>query len=152
MTLPTAADFSSLPRYLAMVVVFNTAIAGALTVGRGGGFLVSLLYSQCIGLCILLIIDVSRRMLWGPARAPGFAFAALAAVGIVGGFFAGTALAALFVEPPYAGAAFLGRGALGSLALTLFAGTGATFYFLNRERLAELRLRAEKVERGAAEA
>jgi signal transduction histidine kinase len=142
----TRADFATLPRNIAIVAVFNTAIAGGLALARSGGFADSLIYSQCIGLSILLFIDGTRRLLWGPRTPPQAAMLALSAAGIVAGFLAGSALGSLFAPSAFSGSL------LGTVAVTVFAGIAGTWYFLNRERLATLRLKAEAVERGAVEA
>ena len=67
--MPTAADFATLPRNIALVAVFNTAIAAGIALSRQGGFAESMIYSQCIGLLCLLSMDVPRRLIWG-AEAP----------------------------------------------------------------------------------
>ena len=146
--MPTAARFATLPRNVAIVAAFNTAIAVALAASGRGGLGESFVYSQCIGLAILLSIDVTRRLMWGPAAPPRRAFLALAAAGVVTGFLAGGALAAQLTGRNLMRADSLA----GTLAVTLFAGVAGIWYFLNRERMAKLRLQAETVERGAAEA
>ena len=148
--MPTASDFATLPRNIALVAAFNAVIAAGFTVAGPGGFGEQMLYSQCIGLAILLLIDGTRRLIWGRAVPPLKAIIALSAAGIAAGFFAGTALASTLMGRPYA--TLHGSRPLGAVAFTVFAGVVATAYFLNRERVAQLRLRAETVERGAAEA
>lgn len=148
----TPADFATLPRNVAIVALFNTAIAAALWLGRGGGFGANLLYSQCIGMSILVCIDVTRRLAWGKAKPPRFAMTALAGAGIVAGFFIGTLIAGQFVAPPYGNDGLLGRRTLATLASTALAGTAITFYFLNRERLADLKLQAEAASHAEVEA
>jgi signal transduction histidine kinase len=148
-SMPTTADFASLPRNVLIVLAFNAAIALLLTALRVGGFAQNMVYSQCIGLTILFLIDGSRRILWGN-RTPSLAGMVLVAVaGIPAGFFIGSELAFLLVGEPYGGGRLYSSGAI---VLTTIAGVIGTWYFLNRERLVHLRLDAEKVERGAAEA
>jgi len=149
---PTAADFATLPRNLAIVVIFNTAIALGITLARSGGFVVALVYSQCIGMSIFLLIDGTRRLIWGPAIPSALATLSLSAAGIFVGFIAGSTIAYALVGLPYGGAGERHTGMLTGIAITAFAGTAGTWYFLNRERVARLRLQAETVERGAAEA
>ena len=146
--MPTAADFATLPRNIAIGAAFNTAIAIALSVAGRDSFGASFVYSQCIGLLILLSIDATRRLLWGSAMPPYRAFLALAGAGLVFGFFAGNGLAGLLTGRSLMRA----EGIAGTLAITLFAGVAGIWYFMNRERVATLRLNAETVERGAAEA
>jgi len=95
-----AAPFKTLPRNLAVGVLFNTAIATGLTLVRGGGFFPSIVYSQCIGLAILLIVDGVRRVIWGMTVPPIAPMVALSASGIVTGFLIGTTLAILLVGAP----------------------------------------------------
>jgi signal transduction histidine kinase len=146
---PTAADFATLPRYVALVVAFNAVVAVGFTVAHEGRFAEHMLYSQCIGLAILLFVDVTRRLIWGRGQPPLLPFSVLAAAGIAGGFFAGTALASGLLGRT---GALDGSRPLSAIAFTAFAGIVVTAYFLNRERLAQLQLRAESVERSAAEA
>jgi signal transduction histidine kinase len=145
---PTAADFATLPRNIALVAGFNAIIAAGFAVAGLGRLGDSMLYSQCIGLATILLIDGTRRLIWGLGPPPLRFFLPLAAAGIAGGFFAGTALAATLLghNSPY------GARPLGTIGFTVFAGIVVTTYFLNREHVAKLRLRAETVERGAAEA
>jgi hypothetical protein len=147
---PTAADFATLPRNIALVAVFNAVIALGFTVAGAGRFGENMLYSQCTGLSIVVFIDGTRRLIWGVQMPPLKAIIALSAAGITAGFFAGNALAAALMGKPYG--TLYGSRSLGAIAFTVFAGVVATAYFLNRERVARLHLRAETVERGAAEA
>ncbi len=144
---PAAASFATLPRNIAIVAALSTAIAGGIALARHGGFGESLIYSQCIGLMTLLSIDVPRRLIWGahnPSRLP---MLALSAAGMLAGFAGGVALAAGITGRPLAD-----NRLLSSIAIALFAGIAVNWYFHNRERMASLRLDAEKIERGAAEA
>jgi hypothetical protein len=149
---PTAANFATLPRNIAIVLVFNTAIALGITLARGGGFVVSLVYSQCIGLSIYLLIDGTRRLIWGQAVPSPLATLSLSAAGIFVGFIAGSTLAYALVGLPYGVMGERHTGLLTGIAITVFAGTAGTWFFLNRERVARLRLQTETVERGAVEA
>src|SRR5882724_8258069 len=147
-----AAPFKTLPRNLAVGVLFNTAIATGLTLVRGGGFFPSIVYSQCIGLAILLIVDGVRRVIWGMTVPPIAPMVALSASGIVTGFLIGTTLAILLVGAPAKAYGYSALHDRVSLAVTVFAGIAATWYFLSRERMAKLRLQTEAMERGAIEA
>jgi signal transduction histidine kinase len=147
----TAADFATLPRALAIAVVFNTLIAGGIAITRRHGFGDALVYSQCIGLTILVLVDVTRRILWGRGIPPQAGILALSISGIVLGFLLGTTLASLLVGRPIE-ASFSGSGFLTGVTITFFAGIAGCWYFMNRERVAHLRLNAETIERGAVEA
>jgi sensor histidine kinase YesM len=145
---PAASNFATLPRNIAIVAAFNTAIAIALSVAGRDSFGESFVYSQCIGLSILFSIDTTRRLIWGVAVPPRWAFLSLSAAGVMFGFFAGNALAGLLT-----GRSLMRADSIaGTLAITIFAGVACTWYFMNRERVAKLRLSAEAVERGAVEA
>jgi signal transduction histidine kinase len=143
---PTVADFATLPRNFAIVLAFNTAIALGLTFAGRSAFLPNLVYSQCIGISIMLIIDVTRRFVWGAGVPPRRAIIALSSIGIAGGFLLGSFAASAFFPAPGQADVFA------PMAITLFAGVAGTWYFLNRERLTRLRLQAATVERGAVEA
>jgi signal transduction histidine kinase len=147
---PTAADFATLPRNIALVAAFNAVIAIGFTIAGLGRFSENMLYSQCNGLAMVLLIDGTRRLIWGAGPPRLWGFLPLAAAGIVGGFVAGTTLAATLLGRPLV--APYGARPLGTIAFTAFAGIVVTAFFINRERVAQLRLRAETVERGAAEA
>jgi signal transduction histidine kinase len=147
---PTAADFATLPRNIALVAAFNAVVAVGFSIAGLGRFAENMLYSQCNGLAMVLLIDGGRRILWGAGPPPLRFFLPLAAAGIAGGFFAGTAIASTLLGRPYG--SLYGARPLGTIGFTAFAGIVVTSYFLNRERVAQLRLRAETVERGAAEA
>jgi signal transduction histidine kinase len=145
---PTAADFATLPRNAALVAAFNAVVAVGFTIAHQGHFGEHMLYSQCNGLAIWLLIDGTRRLVWGGGQPPLGPFIGLAAGGIVGGFFAGTALASALIGK----SELYGSRPMGAIAFTAFAGIVVTAFFINRERVAQLRLRTETVERGAAEA
>jgi signal transduction histidine kinase len=134
------ASFATFPRNLAFVVAFNSALAAALALARGGHFLETLAYSQSIGVLAMLSIDVPRRLLW-PARVPPQSWLLLlTAAGTTLGFTGGVALANRIVGEPLAD-----HRVLASLGITIFACVACMWYFSNRERLA-------RIEQGAAEA
>jgi hypothetical protein len=139
------ASFATFPRNAAVVALFNTAIAAALGAVGPYPFGASLVYSQCIGFVIFLSIDPPRRLLWPPmARPPLWGILGLTAIGIGAGLgLGGLAASQLLGLPP--GTGLLGPDLVRTLVVTLFAGIAATWYFVNRERVA-------KAERGEAEA
>ena len=133
-----SASASSVPRYLAVVLGFNTLIAAALTAFGSHGFLVNFVFSHCIGLITYLCIDIPRRALW-PEGSPSV-------LGL-GGIVLGAALAG-WILGHRLGAFLLGQHALGALhepstdigffVLTAAAGIAGTWLFWTRERAAEL--------------
>lgn len=146
----TSADrATSFPRQLAIIAAFNTAIALGIAFARSGGFLVSLVYSQCIGLSIFLLIHAAERLLArrGVARTRR-GMILVSAAGTVAGFLAGSALARTLVGPVSHGGGGLAIG----IAITLFASATAAWYFMSREQMAQMRLQAQEIERGAIEA
>jgi len=145
--MPRLSDFATLPRNIAIVALFNTAIALGVSFASHGSFGESMIYSHSIGYSIYLPIDLARRLVWGAARPSQRAMIALAAACIAIGFVVGNAIAAAITGHP-----MVGNRIFMSIAVTAFAGVVMNWYFHNRERLARLRLDAEKVERGAAEA
>jgi LytS/YehU family sensor histidine kinase len=145
--MPPAAAFATLPRNVAIVAVFNAAIAIALSLSGRGPLGESMVYSQCIGFIALLSVDVPRRLMWPGRMPPRLPMLVLSSAGMLAGFAGGVSLAAVIT-----GTSFADGKLLGTVAVTVFAGIAINYYFLSRERLAQLRLGAEKVERGAVEA
>jgi len=152
---PRTAAFAMLPKHGAYVAVYNTAIAGVLAgIGFGGGFAVNFVYSQCIGMCVWLLTDVARRLLWPGRPAPRVLLIPLLVAALPVAWLAGTWTAARLLGLPWHAG-----GYLTSLLVTAAAGAIAIFYFWERDRLAELeaqaareRSRAETIERQVAEA
>jgi hypothetical protein len=149
--LPSAAAFATLPRNVAIGVAFNCIIAVGLALAQRHPLSQTLVYSNCIGLSILLLIDVTRRLVWGPRIPPAAGLMLVSLIGIAAGFVLGTTTAALLLGHPVranlTGDAFVTGG-----VITFFAGIVACAYFMNRERLAELRLQAETARRAEAQA
>jgi sensor histidine kinase YesM len=116
---------------LIATLAFNTLIAGFLTaLGFGGGFAVNLVFSQCVGLSILgLIQGVLRLPLSGLARGTAVAAA------IVGGATVGGMLGRLMT-----GVGTVGDGSheMQSLLIGLVFGSIAAVFFWLRERNAAL--------------
>ncbi|HET9734933.1 MAG TPA: sensor histidine kinase [Burkholderiales bacterium] len=120
---------------LIAVGAFNTVIATLLTlVGYGGGFGENLVFSQCIGLTILLLIHVGWRALWQGAKPPTGPFIALIATAVVGGWLGGSFLASLLLGMAWTA----GRNAWVALAVTVAAGVAGTWFFWSRHRAAEM--------------
>lgn len=144
---------ASLVRRGLQVMVFNTAIAVGLTVFGNEGFARNLLYSQCIGLCIWLAIDGGQALLVHDWATQWRRIVAIAPAGGVLGFVVGTGLGdAALGRAPLVGWATDPRQTLGLLALSLLAGTAATYVFASREHASQARAREETLRREALEA
>jgi signal transduction histidine kinase len=127
---------------LLAVLAFNTGIAGLLTLVRyGGGFLENLVFSQCIGLSVLLLIHLGWRALWPVGKPPRLPFIGLIVLGIVAGWLGGSAIASALLGLPWTA----GRSAVAALGVTVAAGGVGTWFFWSRHKSAEL-------ERGRVEA
>ena len=130
------------PFALVAVLAFNTGIAALLTlVGYGGGFGENFVFSQCIGLSVLLLIHFGWRGFWPVHKPPRLPFIGLIAVSIVAGWLGGSAIASALLRLPWTA----GRSAMAALGVTVAAGVIGTWFFWSRHRAAEL-------ERGRIEA
>lgn len=131
---------------LIATLVFNTLIAGFLAaLGFGGGFALNLVFSQCVGLSILALIQLVLRL---PLR--GLARWVAVAVGIAAGATMGGMLGRLLTG---VGASSDGSHESQSLLIGLvFGGIAAGFFWL-RERNATLEsdLQARELARLEAE-
>ena len=127
---------------LLAVLAFNTGIAGLLTLLRyGGGFVENFVFSQCIGLSVLVLIHLGWRTLWPVGKPPRAPFLGLIVLGIVAGWLAGSAIASALLGLPWTA----GRSAAAALGVTVAAGLVGTWFFWSRHRSVEL-------ERGRVEA
>ncbi len=123
------------PFALLAVAAFSTAIAVLLTlVGYGGSFGQNLVFSQCIGLTVLLVIHLGWRALWPGRNPPRLPFLALIAAAILAGWLGGSALASALLGLPWTA----GRSALAALGVTIAAGAAGTWFFWSRTKAAEL--------------
>jgi len=123
------------PFALIAVVAFNTGIAALLTlVGYGGGFGENLVFSQCIGLMVLLLIHVGWRGFWPNRKPPHLAFIGLILVAIIAGWLGGSAIASALLGMPWTA----GRSAMAALGVTVAAGVVGTWFFWSRHKAAEL--------------
>jgi signal transduction histidine kinase len=146
-----------LPRDAAYTFVFNTVVAALLTLGGGKGFWTNLVYSQSIGLALLLLIDGGRLALWPGREPPAAPMIGLVAVSIPAAVIGGGLLARAVLGSP--GAGLGGDAVLATLAITVAGAAFATYFFWTRERSAHFvaeaaagRLRGAELERQAAEA
>jgi signal transduction histidine kinase len=130
------------PFALVAVLAFNTAIAALLSLLRyGGGFGENLVFSQCIGLTVLILIHIGWRTLWPDRKPPRLPFFALIALATLAGWLGGSAIAAALLGMPWTA----GRNAWAALGVTLAAGITGTWFFWSRHKTADL-------ERGRIEA
>lgn len=127
------------PFALLAVLAFNTGIAVLLTLlGYGGrGFGQNLVYAQCIGVLVMLIIHTGWRALWPGRKPPILPFVALTACAVLAAWVAGSALAASLLGVPWDG----GRRQGDALVVTIAAGAVGTWFFWSRHRSAELERR-----------
>jgi signal transduction histidine kinase len=130
------------PFALVAVVAFSTGIAALLTlVGYGGSFGQNLVFSQCIGLTVLVFIHLGWRALWPQGKPPRLPFFALIAFAVLAGWLGGSAVASALLGVPWTA----GRNAWAALGVTLAAGVTGTWFFWSRHKAADL-------ERGRIEA
>lgn len=138
------------------VVVINTVIALVITAvnaGSGDSFAVNLLYSQCIGVSIWVLIDGGRHVLH-PTGWPGVQrMAVLVVVSVLLAYVGGSAAANLALgRPLFASLSNVPRATLGFVLMSLAAGGFGAYYFTSRAMLAHARLAQEEAQRQASEA
>jgi LytS/YehU family sensor histidine kinase len=120
---------------LIAVGAFNTVIGILLTlVGYGGSFGENLLFSQCIGLSVLILIHLGWRAFWPEAKPPRGPFIALIAACVLAGWLLGSLVASLLLGMPWTA----GRNAWTALVVTVVAGAAGTWFFWSRHRAAEM--------------
>ncbi len=123
------------PFALLTVAAINTVIAVLLSlVGYGGGFGDNLVFSQCIGLTVLLLIHLGWRALWPARKPPRGPFLGLIAASVIAGWLGGSALASQFLGLPWTA----GRSGWAALAITVTAGFAGTWFFWSRHRAADI--------------
>lgn len=147
------ASWRSFWRRGGIVLLFNSAIALALTVLGRHGWLDNLVYSMAIGLSIWVLIEGSMAV-WirdFPAHWKRLFVLVPAAVvlgyglgAVVGDGLLGNPMAGFWTDNP--------RQSFGFLLLSLIAGAAATWFFTNQERLAAARLAEQAAMRQASEA
>jgi sensor histidine kinase YesM len=98
-------------------------------------------FSQCIGLMVLVLIHFSWRGIWPVQKPPRLPFIGLIVLAIIAGWLGGSAIASALLGMPWTA----GRSAMAALGVTVAAGVVGTWFFWSRQRAAEL-------ERGRIEA
>jgi two-component sensor histidine kinase len=145
-------DPVSLVAHILPAVALNTLIAMGITWVGSSNFWGNMVFSQCIGLIIGLLIHSGIRWLISDWKTQWRRLSAIVPVGVVAGFLIGTRLGdwltgsntnAYWTERP--------ERALGFLALSLAAGAALTYYFVSRAQLAKEKQVAEAAQRQAAE-
>src|SRR3970040_238737 len=97
------------PFALIAVAAFNTGIAALLTLlSYGASFWENFVFSQCIGLMVLVLIHLGWRGFWPNRKPPRLAFIGLILGAIIGGWLGGSAIA----SPPLRVPPTAGRSAL----------------------------------------
>ncbi|WP_137919298.1 histidine kinase [Hydrogenophaga sp. 2FB] len=136
-----------------VVVVVNTVIALIITAVNGDTFAVNLLYSQCIGLSIWVLIDGGRHVLH-PSGWPGVPrMALLVVMAVLTAYVAGSVTANLLLgRDLFASLSNFPRATLGFVLMSLAAGGFGAYYFTSRAMLAHARLAQEEAQRQASEA
>ena len=141
--------------YLAVTILANTAIAGMLSIALPQShhtFLTHFVFSQLIGLSILLLVAVPRLTFWPRSRMTAWQAILHLAAATGLGFVAGSFAASLLLDtPPLIGNRQSGSHVLPFVALvTVLASVGCSSFFWLRERVAALQLEASR-ERARAE-
>ncbi len=141
--------------YLVVTILANTAIAGMLSIALPQShhtFLTHFVFSQLIGLSILLLVAVPRLTFWPRHRMAAWQAILHLATATVLGFVAGSFAASLLLDtPPLIGSRQSGSHVLPFVALvTVLASVGCSSFFWLRERVAALQLEASR-ERARAE-
>ncbi|SNT16562.1 Histidine kinase-, DNA gyrase B-, and HSP90-like ATPase [Noviherbaspirillum humi] len=140
-----------LPRNLLVGLAIDFVCALVVTyVLRASSFVVSLVFSMCIGLLAQLLIDGGRLLFWGCKRPAGVPFMLLLAAAGPVAYFGGTSLGYLLLNPYYSDLRLsLASHRTSLLVLTLLACFIGSWLFWSRSRMAELAARAEATEKRA---
>ncbi|MGA7986662.1 MAG: histidine kinase, partial [Burkholderiales bacterium] len=136
---------SGLPRSALIVAAFNTVVALLLSAASyGGGFGSNLLYSQCIGLALLLLVHTAWRLMWPERRPPPLGILLPLVVAVPLAWLGGSALAAALLGQRWPVA--LSQGGLAALTITAAAGLVGTFFFWTRGHVAQAGAQAAQAE------
>ncbi len=142
-----------LAKHMGLVLLFNVALAVAITVFGNDSFQHNLLYSLLIGLSIWFLIDVGRFYFYADGWGDPGPMTVLVLVGVLVGYFAGSAAGDLLRgAAPLQGITSRPKTMLGFLLMSLAAGTVITFYFFSREKLASANLEREEAQHQARQA
>jgi len=147
--------------FLALSVVsFVCAAIVTWVIRAGSPYWMNVVFSYCIGGMIMVFIQLGRWLFWRERRPTFWPFMANILAGIVLGYSSGVFLARTVLGMPMeAMRGNFSAEAAGIWVMTFLVGVGATWFFWNRQRVAQLeaqaaseRARAEAVEKQALQA
>jgi len=144
--------FQGLPRSLLQTLIINLLCALLVTylMHVGAGFGENLLFSMCIGLVAMLLINGARLLLWGEDNPHEIGFLLMVAILAPLSFFIGSLIAlALQGHPTPLSALRQTPNITGFIVLTLLACVGATLFYWNRQKMASLQARNAVIEKQA---
>ncbi len=133
---------------LSLTVVFNTIIALFLTqIGFGAGFSINFIFSQCIGLCICLLVLFGHLLVKGSSL---LGHAVLLLITLPAGAAAGTFIGSHIAGIPFS--EILGERHspfIQMLFVGVLFGTMIVYFFFSREKISqtEKQLREEQINR-----
>lgn len=142
-----------LPRGLISTLIISLLCALAVTylMHVGDSFGENLLFSTCIGISAMLLIDGGRLLVWGADEPHEAGLLALLAVVAPLSFFIGSFIASsLRGQPTSLLSLTHSQNITGFIVLTLLASVGGTLYFWNRSKSASLKARHAAIEKQAA--
>lgn len=142
----------NLPRRLFPVLIISLLCALAVTflMPVGGSFEENLLFSTCISVSAMLLIDGSRLLLWGANEPHEVGLLALLIVLAPLSFFIGSFIAfSLQGQPTSLLSLKHSQNVTGFIVLTLLASVGGTLYFRKRGKMAALKARNAAIEKQA---
>ncbi|WP_353193355.1 histidine kinase [Pandoraea pnomenusa] len=128
-------------RELVGILLFNTAIAlGLWFIGFGGTFVQNLVFSQCIGISITVLVDGGRRAIWRDGAPPMLPFLLLVAFGCTAGLAGGIAIGTALLGLPMSMWRPVGGHSMSIvLIIALVATAAGTYHGWSRARLSQLR-------------
>lgn len=136
-----------------IVLPVNTLIALLLTLVVREPFWQNMVYSNLIGLCIWGLVEFGAHRFIHPGANSALRWAVVSLLAVLFGYALGSRLASLLVgHSLLAYWQFEPGRAAGMLLVAVLAGSGLTYYFASRTRLAQTRAQAEAAQRHAAEA
>ena len=137
----------------ATLLAFNTLIAVGISAFGENRFVINLVYSHCIGLCIWTLLQLQMLLFIRQRQTQWPRLVWAVPIATTGGYLLGTVLGqyTLLAYGIYT-APYPPHKTLGYLVLSLAAGAAITYYFLSRERLAHERQRTEAARLQASEA
>lgn len=148
----SAPTLHPLLKHALLAVGLNTFIALALSAMDIRQLRVNMVFSQCIGLSIWVLIETAQHWLITDWDRQWRRLVAIVPIGVVTGYLLGTLVAGWLLQIDSLG--FLmdrPRSFLGLLSMSMAAGAMMTYFFLNQRQLAAQKQRAEVALRQAAE-